>query len=479
VPPGRRPQTLDEALDALDAAWVLIATLQARVEELERLLKQSSLNSSRPPSSDPPSIKHPPKKPPSGRKPGGQPGHDGSARTLLPPEKVDKTTDHWAERCRQCELPFPADPAARVEVGEPERHQIVEVPKPKPYVEEHRLHALACTCGCVTRADLPAGIPTGAFGPRLTGVIAVLSGGYRLSKRAIQGLLRELFGVEISLGSITACEQSMSETLAPAVDEARAFVKQQPVAHADETGWREGRRRAWLWVAVTTSVTVFLIDRRRNAEAALALLGQFAGILVSDRWKAYDFIDLVRRQFCWSHLRRDFQWISEHRGKAAKIGAALLAASDQMFHWWHRIRDGTMTRVEFREAMKPLREQVEELIREGGTCRQRKVAGMCWQLYLSSNALWTFVDVEGVEPTNNAGEQKIRPAVMYRKTSFGTHSEAGSRFVERMLTVVATLRQQKRDVMDYVTHASEAALRGERPASLLPTPAPTTLPMAA
>jgi transposase len=398
---------------------------------------------------------------------------------LLPLEKVDDLRHCWPRRCKQCERPFPAQPSADSEVGEPERHQFVEIPKTPAHVTEDQLHALKCSCGCVTRADLPEGVPTGAFGPRLDGIVAVLSGGYRLSKRAIQSLLCDLFGVEISLGSIITCEQAMSETLAPAVQEAREFVKQQPVAHADETGWRERRRRAWLWVAVTRCVTVFLIDRRRDAAAAKALLGEFAGILVSDRWKAYDFVDLVRRQFCWSHLRRDFQWISEHAGKAQKIGAALLAASDQMFHWWHNVRDGTMTRAEFQERMKPVREQVEELILDGASCRQRKVAGMCFQLHLRSSALWTFIDHEGVEPTNNAGEQKIRPAVLYRKGSFGTHSEAGSRFVERMLTVVATLKQQGRNIVDYVTHASEAALRGQPPASLLPPDPPAALPMAA
>ncbi len=473
------PQTLEEALAENVVLRAHVAKLEARIEELERRLNQSSQNSSRPPSSDPPHIKKPPPRKPSGRKPGGQPGHEGKSRTLLPLEKVDDLRHRYPPRCRHCELPFPAQVTARIEVGEPIRHQVVEVPKAPARVTEDQLHALQCPCGCVTRADLPEGVPSGAFGPRLGGIVAVLSGGYRLSKRAIQRLVADLFGVEISLGSISGCEAAMSQTLAPVVEEARAFVQEQAVVHADETGWREGRRRAWLWVAVTTFVTVFMIDRRRDMEAAKALLGRFAGILVSDRWKAYDFVGLARRQLCWSHLRRDFQWISEHAGKAHHVGAALLAASNRMFHWWHRVRDGTMTRAQFRKAMAPLRRRVESLILDGTTCRQRKVAGMCWQLHRYSDALWTFVEIEGVEPTNNAGEQKIRPAVMYRKGSFGTHSAAGSRFVERMLTVVTTLRQQNRNVVDYITHASEAALLGLPPASLLPQAAPTALLAAA
>jgi transposase len=446
---------------------VKVEELQARVEELERRLNQTSQNSSRPPSSDPPhAAKRPPKKPPSGRKPGGQPGHDGNHREWLPPEKVDEVVDHWPKTCEGCQRPLAA--GLRVEVDEAIRHQVTEWPPAKAHVTEHRLHTQQCECGWATTAPLPDGVPTGAFGPRLQGITSLLTGCYRLSKRTAQEILSDLFGVSMALGSVTSCEQTISQAVAPAVDEARRYVEGQGVGHADETGWRERRRRAWLWVLATALVTVFLIHRRRNRDAAKALLGSFAGTLVSDRWVAYDDHDEQRRQLCWSHLARDFVALSEYRGKVGRIGKQLVDETLQMFQWWHRVRDGTLARTTFRRKMKPLLQRVERLLQRGVTSGVPKAAGLCWEIARHGDALWRFVRVEGVPPTNNDAERALRFAVLWRKGSFGTHSEAGSRFAERILTVRTTLRQQGRNVADYVTHSADASLHGLPPPSLLP-----------
>jgi transposase len=161
--------------------------------------------------------------------------------------------------------------------------------------------------------------------------VAVCTGVYRLSRRTTVGLLQDLFGVELALGSVTACEQATSQALAAPVAEAQAYVQQQAVIHVDETGWREARRRAWLWVAVTAAVTVFLVHARRGAGAAQVLLGAFAGILVTDRWGAYTRWPVRRRQLCWAHLRRHFLALSECSGQAGRIGQALLAERRQLF----------------------------------------------------------------------------------------------------------------------------------------------------
>ena len=336
-----------------------------------------------------------------------------------------------------------------------------------PETTEHRQHSQRCPrCGKVTTAPLPDGVSRSAFGPRVTALVALLTGCYRLSKRTVVGMMKDLFGVELSLGSVTACEGSVSATIAEPVTEAHAFVQASDKVNADETGWREGRKRAWLWVAATSLVTVFLVCRQRGKTAAKALLGAFKGILTTDRWDGYLWYEGLR-QICWAHLLRDFQAMSERSGAAGRVGLQLVAATKRMFKRWHRVRDGTITRLGFRRLMSPVRLEFERLLKLGQRGRT-SIAGSCAEMLQLFGTFFTFVDHDGVEPTNNLAEQQVRHAVIWRKTSFGTHSAEGSRFVERMLTVRATLRQQDRNVVEYIVHAQEAALRGERAMSLLP-----------
>jgi transposase len=246
-------------------------------------------------------------------------------------------------------------------------------------------------------------------------------------------------------------------------------VHEQAVAHLDETSWRQGDKRAWLWVAVTSWVTVFVVRMSRGGQVARELLGErFAGILVTDRYSAYNWYPVRWRQLCWAHLLRDFEAMRSRGGASEEIGEALLAQAYQMFTWWHRVREGTLQRSTFRSYMTPLRREVERLLAAGRRCGVPKTAGTCRDILKRREALWTFVQLAGVEPTNNAAERSIRPGVQWRKGSFGTQSEEGSRFVESMLTVVATLKQQQRNVLEYLTAACEAALRGEAAPSLLP-----------
>jgi len=271
------------------------------------------------------------------------------------------------------------------------------------------------------------------------------------------------------VGTITQSEQATTEVVAEPVVAARACVAEQAVAHVDETSWRQGDKRAWVWVAVTSLVTVFLIRLSRGGHVARELLGEhFSGILVTDRYSAYNWYPVRWRQVCWAHLLRDFEAIQGRGGTSEAIGAGLLAQGHQMFTWWHRVREGTLKRSTFRSYMSPLRREVERLLEAGRQCGVSKTEGTCREIMKRREALWTFVQVEGVEPTNNAAERSLRPGVQRRKISFGTQSEAGSRFVESMMTVVATLKQQQRNVLAYLTAAHEAALRGEAPPSLLP-----------
>ena len=445
------------------ATVTALLALARRVAALEARLAQTSQTSSRPPSSDPPGTPRP-RRVPSGRRPGGQPGHPGHHRPLVPLAQVDTLVPVRPARCHRCGRRLRGtDPT-------PRRHQVTEVPPLCPVVTEYQLHTLPCRCGAATAAALPPGVPAKQFGPRLQALAAVCTGVYHLSRRTTVGLLQDLCGVELALGSVTTCEAAVSQALAAPVAAAQAYVQRQAVAHVDETGWAEGGRRAWLWVAATATVTVFLVHARRGAVAAQALLGAFAGILTSDRWTAYARWPLRQRQLCWAHLRRHFTAFAERPGLAGPLGQLLLGETDQLFAWWHRVRDGTLRRGSFRCYVSPLRRRVEALLWLGSRCPHAPTAATCREILELAPALWTFVRVPGVEPTNNAAERALRRGVLWRKGSFGSHSPAGSRFAERMLTVAATLKQQQRNTVDYVALACEAALRGEAAPSLVPVP---------
>lgn len=460
-----RDALIAELTRRLDEVLAQLAVANKRIADLEARLRQNSRNSSKPPSSDPPGIERP-KQESSGRKRGGQLGHEANRRELLPPERVDHFQDHWPTICEECEAPLPSE--LRTEVGEPVRRQVVELPRVQAEVTEHRLHLQQCECcGHATEATLPAVVPSGAFGSRLRALVALCAGRYRLSKRTTQELLSDVVGVELSLGSVSNIERQVSAALAAPVEEAREHLRQQPVVHADETGWREAKRRAWLWTAATRLVTVFQIAKSRGASVAKEMLGaSFSGFLVVDRWSAYEWAEL--RQLCWAHLLRDFQGFVDRGGRGATIGEKLLAQTRLMFELWHRVRDKTLARRTFQRRMQPIEKRIHRLLREAQLHAEPRTAGMAREVLSQRDYLWSFVDSEGIEPTNNAAERAIRPVVLWRKGSFGTDSPDGSRFVERILSTVTTLKQQGRHVLEYLTQATEDHTAGRRVESLLP-----------
>ena len=441
-----------------------VRALTLRVAELEERLGRTSRNSSKPPSSDGPAVRPRPKKAASGRKAGGQAGHERHERPLEPSEKAAKIVHCIPTRCEKCAKALHGRDAT------PVRHQVFDVPKIDPTFDEYRQHAIGCECGHVTRAQLPPNVPRGAFGPGVVAVVAVLMGVYRLSKRMTASLMLDLFGLRVSLGAVVGCQQLASEAIATPVDEARTYIVEQPVKHADETSWREGvlRSRAWLWAVATTNVVVFMIHARRNTDAAQALLVRAAGVLVSDRHGAYLWWPDRLRQLCWAHLRRDIQAIIDRGGQSAVVGSGLLEESDRMFYWWHRVRDGTLSRASFQVYMRSLRKRFEAGLELGTLGDNPKTAKTCANLLKHADALWTFVRVEGVEPTNNSAEQVVRHGVIIRKISHGTHSKAGSRFIERILSVHASLRRQDRNVLRFLRDACAAKLNRQTAPSLLP-----------
>lgn len=464
-----RDQRIAKLEALLSAALDRIATLEPLVAEnaaLRAQLGQNSQNSSKPPSSDPPGTARPGATP-SGRKPGGQPGHKGTKRELIPVEDVDEVVVVKPEACARCE----ASLVDRADAPTAIRHQVTELPPIQPWVTEYQRCSGYCeTCEVWTTAELPVGTPEGAFGVRLISLITLLTGRFRMSKRTVQELLSTVMGMDLSLGSVSNQEQRMSAALAPQWGTAHAFVREQDQAHLDETGWRERMKKAWLWTVVTAPVTLFLINRSRSSKVVKHLLGEdFTGFTITDRYSAYSCTDPGLRQFCWSHLKRDFRSFIDGGGRAAPIGDSLLHQHRLMFRWYRRARDGTLPWKTFQRRMEPVRREVGRLLKSARNCTSSpRAAGMSAEILKNEAALWTFVDVENVPPTNNAAERALRPAVIWRKTSFGTHSEAGSRFVERMLTVVTSLRQQKRNVLEHLVESYAAYLRGASGPSLLP-----------
>ncbi len=322
---AQTPQAVQEFVLTLVAR---VQALEAEVAELREQVNRNSHNSSQPPSSDGPQVSSKPRRQArSGGKRGGQKGHPGNRRQLVPVEQVKELHNVKPDTCRQCGHELEGVDA------EPYRHQVTDIPPVVAEVTEYRIHTLTCSgCGAKTRAELPDGVPQSAFGPRLHAMVSLLSGQYHLSKRDIKGIMADFFQAGMSLGAVPALERRTSQAISPPVDEAQAYVRSQSVAHVDETGWRQANQKAWLWVAATSLVTVFLIRLSRGSQVAKEILGErFQGIVVSDRWSAYNWLSTLLRQLCWAHLLRDFQAFVERGGISQSIGEALLTQAELMF----------------------------------------------------------------------------------------------------------------------------------------------------
>ena len=442
--------------------------LEQRLQNLEARGKQDSSNTSKPPSSDPWWKQAYPKKEKSGKKPGGQPGHRGSHRPIVALEKVDEVVQHFPEQCDGCGHALSDDDNV---ADEPERRQVSELPVVKVIVIEHQLHRRACkSCGAVSKAKAPPGVADSAFGPRMQAEIVHLVANCKLPRRGLAQYAAESWGVDISLGSIHAIEQKASAALEAPYAEALLAAQQALVRYVDETSWRQNNHLAYLWTVVCAVATVFCIAPTRGSVEIKALLGdalQF-GITITDRYKGYNFLEMIKRGICHAHLKRDFAKIALLGGPTSTLGHALGAFHRQVFVLWHHFKSGEIERAVFDAELAPLQKSMRSLLEEGSRSSHKKIPGMCTDILRHWEAMWAFTRVDGVEPTNNAAERAHRQAVKWRGTSFGTRSLGGSRFVERMLTVAETCRQNRRNVLDYLAQAIAAAAAGQSAPVLIP-----------
>lgn len=434
-----------------------VAELEARVAELEARLRQDSSNSHKPPSTDLPHAKPTPPERKAGRKPGGQPGHPKAQRVRLTPDRV---IDHRPGACAACGTTLGGDDPA------PRWHQVWELPEVRPHVTEHRLHTLPCPCGHATPAA-PGGVPADGYGPRLKAAVVYLTGVAHLSKAQAERLCEDLLGTPLSTGQVCALEAEAAGLLAPVMAELAAALPGQDV-NMDETSWKESGKLCWLWVGVAKLFSVFRVAFSRGRKVVDELLGaDYAFVLTTDRWGAYNRVG--RRQLCWAHLRRDFQSLIDRGGPGKCVGEELLLISDVVFHLWHRTRDGTLSRAEaVRRIVGLFQPDFQVALESGSRCVCARASGLCRDLLARWDHLWRFCEVDGVEPTNNAAERALRPAVLWRKASQGTRGASGSRYVATMLSVAATCRQQGRRVWAYLTEVFATAAEGKPAPSLLP-----------
>jgi len=443
-------------------AQAIIRALLARLAELEARLNQTPRNSSLPPSSEHPHAKPKRDLRRQRRKSGGQPGHAKHQRPLIPPEQCTDIQELKPTRCRRCGQGLAgAD-------SQPLRHQVWELPVIRPEVIEYRRHRLVCPgCGTITCAALPPGVPESQSGPRLVAFAGLLMAFFRQSKRRTALFLETLLHQPCCPALTVKMQTQVTRALRPAYDELVATLPTQPHLGIDESPTKEAASKSWLWTFVAGLFTVFAWRDSRAATVLTELLSaDYAGVVMCDRAKMYWM--LGRLQWCWAHLKRDFQALADSDdGVVKRLGHDLMRPTPELFRQWSRCRDGTIDRLAWKRNREPIRHKVEGLRRRGLFSGQPQLVGMCRELYEHRRWLWTFLDDEGVEPTNNGSERALRHAVIWRKLSFGTQSRAGSRFVETMLTVIESCRQQSRNVFEYVTAAVQAHFADQPTPSLL------------
>jgi transposase-like protein len=441
-----------------------ISTLEKKIASLTT----NSTTSSKPPSSDGPQVDKP-KKRKSRRSRGGQKGHKGYKRELVPVEDVKHFHEYYPPFCENCGAPL--DPQTCEETSDPLRHQTFELPEIKPIVSEHRCHELGCACGHKTRAQFPDGTGQSQFEPRVHGAIAYLTSVHKIGRRGIVEIMKTLFGLPMCLGSVCNCIERVSPELEPVVEEARESLSQSGNLNIDETGWKCKGERRYLWVFVSPLVVYFSIAASRGAKVLRSVLGSvFKGVITSDDHSAYSsYHKKGIRQLCWAHMIRKFKGLKESRSSpdAYVFATNMLKEIGHIFGCWHAFREGCITRPQLLDATTLMRARMKRYCLKYRSSPDAEVCTRAKRTLANWNHLFTFLTHEGVEPTNNAAEQAIRPAVQWRKLCFGNQSDGGERFTERILTVTRTCQLQGRNSFHFLSELMEAAFKGLPRPSLL------------
>jgi transposase len=464
-----------------EACVQFILDLAARVREMDERLsrlevaaRQDSRTSSKPPSMDPPKTraerraqarakaKELMRSDGERREAGGQSGHRGAGRALTPEDQVDEIVDHYPDACGGCGRRF--DLGQRGPGGRFGRHQVAELPPMSVIVCEHRTHQVRCRdCRARTSAQLPPELGGSAFGPRMQAAVVTLTARHRLSRRGIVELARDLFGVTLSVGAVDAICQRASDALAGPHLQLQDWVLDQGAVHVDETGWRtRGEGRA-LWTATTPEATFLQIAEHCNRARFDALIGAYAGIVVSDRWNGFSHRDPHQRQVCWSHIQRDFRRHADGLAEQKTFGEHGLKLAGRVFTAWRAYQHEHHDRDRLTGEIAPIQTELRQLLETASPKSNRTR----WHRRFANNllkvwpALWTFTTIDGVQPTNNPAERALRAPVIHRKISLGTQSKTGERFTERALSAAGTCRLQHRSLFTYLSDLITAHTRGD------------------
>jgi transposase len=384
------------------------------------------------------------------RKAGGQPGHRGAGRELLSEDQMKEIRHHYPSECTGCGHEFAeVEKVPRWGAG---RHQVAELPPITVEYIEHRTQALRCP-GCKKRTRGTLGVlGESAFGPMLQAALVTLTARNRVSRRDLSELAGELFGVRISTGAIDEICQRASTLLAGPHERLTSEVLASGAINVDETGWFLAGENRSMWTAATEEAAIFRIVADRHRDRLIELLGpEFEGIVTSDRWWAYDHLDPEQRQACWSHLQRDFRFHSEGLALQKTFGQAGLDLTGRVFKTWHAFTEH-QDRERLILEMKPIQDELLALLQHAAqnSKRHRLHRRFANNLLKIWPALWTFLTIDGVTPTNNAAERALRGPVIHRKLSHGNQSEDGERFTERSLSASITCRLQHRSLLTYL-----------------------------
>jgi transposase len=471
-----RDQRLRRQAEEIAKQKQQIADAAKQIADLERQLalrKQNSTNSSKPPSSDglagEPRLRGRREK--SRRKAGGQPGHRGAHRPLAPAEKVTEVRTVLPEQCQHCGHHLPSQVEQVQTTGAVQRHQVTELPPIQAQVIEYQCHRVVCPeCGESTRASLPEEA-TGHFGPGLAALIAYLTVYCRMPRRVVEALLAQLLGIEISLGSTQKCWEEASQAVAGPCQELEQQLKDEPVLNVDETGWRTNGDKRFLWAFVAARYVVYTVAPTRGSEVLVRLLGAvFQGILCSDRFSAYLKYHSGKGQFCWAHLKRNLLGVAEFTKSSVveRFCRDALAEHAKLFRLWHKLRSGQLDRGQALIRSIPIQKRIFALAERHLDSTHREVRNLARALFEHNGRLFTFLEQEGVEPTNNSAERALRTGVQWRKICFGNRSAEGELATARLLTVAETCDLQRISTLAYLAGAIACHRRHQQPASLLP-----------
>lgn len=404
--------------------------------ELKERLGLTSKNSSIPSSKELYKSKKPEKKS-SGRKRGGQDGHKGHFRKTMEADQIvnieieNTICQCGGELCMH---------------GKAHTHQTIDIPAIKPYVTDYQLTRYRCNkCGKKKKAALPAGVSKDTFGDNISVVISALTAFYKNSRRDVQNILRNIFNVDISLGSISNREGKVSEKCKEAYEDLESTINNSNVVHIDETSHSNSGKRGWCWLFASEDATLIKLEQSRGKKVLKASpFGENDSIYITDRYAAYNYFDEEMRQVCWAHLRRDFaRFTGSSYPEVREYGIYLEQMTLELFALRNALFAEQIDILYFKRRACKLRRRAWYYLNQIAYLPQAQSASRKAKTIMKAeDMMWRFLyDPYSIPLTNNHAEQQIRHYVVYRKNSYFTQSERGNCFLERLMSLFLTWKK--------------------------------------